>query len=276
MITRVIAGIFILFMIVGDAIAATADPFALTLNGEMTQGGLIVGQVPPGTEIFLNDVPVAVSDSGAFVFGFGRDYPTHATLSLRRNGITQNRELAIRPRRYDIQRIDGLPDRQVTPDATDVAQIQREAAEIDALRKVVTQATDFLQGWHWPVTGPISGVYGSQRILNGKPRQPHYGLDIAAAAGTPVVASASGRIVVAAPDLYFTGGTVMIDHGLGVTSLYSHLSRVDVVVGQRIEQDERIGAVGATGRVSGAHLDFRINWLGERIDPALILKPLPK
>lgn len=253
-------------------ISSTA--FAVELDGPLIQGGLVVGRAVPGAEVRLDGRRVRVDDEGRFVIGFGRDAAPAAQLEVHTpDGAVERRQLAIVQRAYEIQRIDGLPPAMVTPPPQVLARIKREAALIAEVRKTDSDRTDFLAGWIWPVEGPVTGIYGSQRILNGEPRQPHYGIDIAAALGTPVVAAADGTVALAEPDLYFTGGTVILDHGHGLTAAYSHLQKVGVTVGQRVRQGEPVGTIGATGRVTGAHLDWRLNWFEVRLDPALVLPP---
>ena len=183
------------------------------------------------------------------------------------------RVLEIERRRYDIQRIDGLPKKMVTPPPELLVRIREEGAKVREARAFDTAELDLFVPFAWPAQGPISGVYGSQRILNGEPRQPHFGVDIAASTGTPVRAPAGGDIRLAEPDLYYSGGTVILDHGHGLSSSFLHMSRIDVEVGQRVAQGEVIGAIGATGRVTGAHLDWRMNWFERRLDPALLVEP---
>lgn len=259
-----------ILLLLACASAARAD-IPLALEGRVQQGGLLIGRTAPSAEVELNGSRVRLSPDGRFVIGFGRDYPPQARLEIRLGQARLVRDLAIAQRTYDVQRIEGLPPAQVTPPPEVLERIRDEAARIQELRLRDSGLSGVLKGWIWPVHGPISGIYGSQRILNGEPRQPHFGIDIAAPTGTAVLAAADGEVVLAEGDLYFTGGTVMIDHGHGVSSVYSHLSRIDVAVGRQVARGQRIGAVGATGRVTGAHLDFRINWLNERIDPALVL-----
>ncbi len=257
---------------VGSAAAGT-----LSLDGALEQGGLVRGVTEPGTRVILDDRPVRVAPDGHFIFGFGRDAPASAALDIVfPDGSREHRDLAVAPRQYDIQRIDGLPPAQVTPDPAMLARIKRENEEVAKARAADSDALFFERALRWPAQGPISGVYGSQRILNGEPRQPHFGVDIAAPAGSPVAAAASGRVTLAEPDLYFTGGTIIIDHGYGLSTTYSHLATVEVKVGQQLAAGERIGTVGATGRVTGPHLDWRVNWYEVRLDPARIAGPIPK
>jgi murein DD-endopeptidase MepM/ murein hydrolase activator NlpD len=244
------------------------------LQGNFTQGGLVVGTAPPGSRVVLDGRAVRLSPDGRFVFGFGRDAAPDAELRIvAPDGAEEVRRLAIARRDYDIQRIDGLPPKMVTPPEDVLQRIREEGARVRAARAFDSAEIFFTQTFIWPAEGPISGVYGSQRILNGEPRQPHFGVDVAAPTGTPVFAPAGGEIRLAESDLYYSGGTVILDHGHGLSSSFLHMSRVDVAVGQRVVQGERIGAIGATGRVTGAHLDWRINWFEQRLDPALLVPP---
>ena len=216
-----------------------------------------------------------VGPEGAFVFGFGRDAPPQARLAvIAPDGAREERRLSITQRQYDIQRLDGLPPEKVTPPPELLERIRRENALVDDARRRDFPQAWFLGGFAWPTVGRISGVYGSQRILNGEPRQPHYGVDIAAPIGTPVRAPADGIVTLAKPDLYYTGATVIIDHGYRLSSTLMHLDRIDVQVGQRVRKGEVVAAVGRSGRVTGPHLDWRMNWREARIDPALLVPPM--
>jgi murein DD-endopeptidase MepM/ murein hydrolase activator NlpD len=258
------------------ALPAWADD-SITLTGVLSQGGLARGEVPPGTTLAVDGRKVRVAPDGQFILGFGRDAPAHAALvATFPDGHELTQEIALERRQYQIQRIDGLPPQMVTPDPALLERIQRETKKIRTARTADSDQLFFEASFEWPVTGPISGVYGSQRVLNGEPRAPHLGVDIAAPAGTPVKADAAGTVTLAEPDLYFTGGTLIIDHGYGLSSIYQHMSRLDVAVGQHVEQGETVGAVGATGRVTGAHLHWGMNWYEVAIDPQLIVGPMPK
>ncbi len=218
-----------------------------------------------------------VSRDGWFLIGFGRDAPPKVVLSVTfPDGRSQRYGLAVKARKYRIQRIDGLPPSKVTPSKEDLKRIRKEVALVKRARKVDDPRTDFLGGFRWPAKGIISGVYGSQRILNGEPRQPHYGIDIAAPKGTRVVAPAAGVVTLVHPDMYFSGGTMMVDHGHGLQSAFLHLSRILVKKGQRVKQGQPIAEVGSTGRSTGPHLDWRINLFGRRLDAALLVGPMPK
>ena len=262
------------------ALAAPApSPAAvdLALDGQIVQGGLVVGRTLPGATVALGGRAVRVDPaSGTFVIGFGRDHRLTAELTVRQpDGQSAVETLTVAARAYDIQRIDGLPPRKVTPSTLDMERIRREGALIREARANDAAATHFLGGFIWPVAGRVSGVYGSQRILNGEPRRPHLGIDIAAPTGTPVQAAAAGTVTLAEADLFFTGGTIVIDHGHGLTTIYSHLASVDVAAGAAVGQGDPIGTVGSTGRSTGPHLDWRINWFQTRLDPALIVGPMP-
>lgn len=249
----------------------------LTLEGTFKQGGLVIGQALPGSEVRFNDQVLSLTQDGHFVFGFGRDAPKTAELAVTfPDGRQESRTLEVAGRTYNIQRIDNLPTSKVTPPESVYERIKKEGAKIWALRQVDRPEADFLGGFVWPAKGILSGVYGSQRILNGKPKQPHYGVDIAAPAGSLAYAPAGGLVVLAEDDLYYTGGTVIIDHGHGLSSAFLHMQKVEVEVGQHLKQGDLLGEIGATGRATGPHLDWRMNWFNERIDPAFLVSPIPE
>jgi murein DD-endopeptidase MepM/ murein hydrolase activator NlpD len=265
-----------LFAILCLVLLSTAARADVTFNGTFTQGGVVFGQTEPGTRLALDDIPVKVDGDGVFVFGFHRDAPATSVLVITRpDGSEERRSLDVAPREFKIQRIDGLPETMVTPPEEVLERIRRDQAEVAAARAADRPDSDFRSGFIWPAQGPISGVYGSQRILNGKPRQPHYGIDIAAPKGTPVVAPADGLVTLAATDHYYTGGTLILDHGHGLSSTFIHLDSVAVKTGERIRQGRVIGTIGATGRATGPHLDWRMNWYDRRLDPAYVVPPMP-
>ena len=254
-----------------------AQASALELKGVFTQGTLITGKVAPGSSVLLDGVPLLALPDGSFVFGLPRDAKSNALLSVRRkDGSVAQRKLKIRKRNYRIQRIDGLPKRKVTPKKRDYKRIAREQKLLNAVRHRVTQIVDFKNGFVWPARGRISGVYGSQRILNGKPRAPHLGVDIAAPSGAPIIAASDGVVSLTHEGMFFTGKTIQIDHGLGVGTIYIHLSKVLVKEGQRVRKGELIGRVGKTGRVTGPHLHWGLTWKTMRLDPSLLVGPMPK
>lgn len=257
------------------ALAAAGD--ALDLQGEPVQGGLMFGRTEPGTTVRLDGESVMVSPEGLFVIGFGRDESGVRQLEIRTpGGEAASRELEIQPREYDIERVDGLPPQTVTPDPEATERIRREAAMVSSARARRDERSDFSQAFTWPASGRISGVYGSQRVLNGEPRRPHYGLDIAAPTGTPVYAPASGIVTLVHPDMYFSGGTLIIDHGHGLSSSFLHLSEILVESGTYVERGELVARIGASGRASGPHLDWRMNWLDRRVDPQRLVEGTPE
>ncbi len=249
-----------------------------SLNGNFIQGGMVVGHVVPGAKLKLDGRTVMVAAGGEFVFGFDRDYGPQAVLTVSyADGSIETRDFDVAQREYDVQRIDGLPPSKVTPQTQEqIDHILRDQALKREARKLPVKGIWFKQVFDWPVTGIVTGVYGSQRILNGELRRPHYGIDIAVPTGTDVVAPAGGVVILAQPDMYFEGGLIFLDHGHGFTSGFLHMDRIDVVVGDMVEKGQVIGTVGATGRVTGSHLDWRINWSGQQIDPELLAGPMPQ
>lgn len=266
-------------LVVGLLLLSSGWAAGLTLefNGPLQQGSLVVGYIEEsGIQVFLDGRQVRVSQEGLFLLGFDRDAKPESILKLVfPNGAQEIRKLEIAQRQYPTQRIEGLPPRKVTPPAEDLKRIRKEAALVRETRELDDPRTDFLSGFIWPVQGAISGVYGSQRILNGQPRRPHYGVDIAAPTGTPVRAPADGLVTLAHPNMFFSGGTLILDHGHGLSSAFLHLHRILVKEGERVTQGEVIAEVGATGRVTGAHLDWRINLFQMRLDPQLLVAPMP-
>lgn len=243
-----------------------------SLRGAFEQGGIVFGRTAPKASITLNGEPVLVSQAGNFVFGFSRDEAGPAQLVVSYpNGDIWQQEFAIGSRTFDIQRIDGLPQQTVTPDPEVLAEIRKNNEEVWHARQFRSQRNDFANGFIWPAEGRISGVYGSQRILNGKPRAPHYGLDVAAPTGSPVYAPAGGVVRLAHPSMVLSGGTLIVDHGLGFFSTFLHLHAINVNVGQEVKQGEKIAEIGATGRATGPHLDWRINWGSVRLDPQYLV-----
>jgi murein DD-endopeptidase MepM/ murein hydrolase activator NlpD len=256
--------------------AASLAAQAVELSGTAAQGGMLWGKVAPGATVSLDGAPVKVGPGGNFVIGFGRDAGARATLSVQhKDGATEVQDIAVRKRHFDIERVDGLPPKTVTPPPEWRERRAKETGMVRDARSVATDQLDWLAGFVRPAEGRFSGFYGSQRILNGVPRSPHYGLDIAGPVGRPIVAPAGGIVRLAVPDFLLEGGIVIIDHGFGVTSTLFHMNSVDVEKGQVVKQGEQIGTIGKTGRASGPHVDWRVNWGNVRLDPILLIEPEP-
>ncbi|GAB6196387.1 M23 family metallopeptidase [Lysobacter xanthus] len=254
--------------------AETAALPTIELPASASQGALVIGRTTPGATVTLGERTVRVAPDGRFAFGIPRDAagPLQVRIASPR-GASATRSLAVVPRDWPIERIDGVPPSTVDPPPPIAARIREEQARVSAVRTRNDARTDFLQRFIWPVQGRVSGRFGNQRVYNGSAGAPHSGMDIAAAQGTPIHAPAAGIVTFADRDLYLTGGTVVLDHGHGVSSNFLHLSRIDVRVGDRVEQGAVLGAVGATGRATGPHLHWGMNWFDVRIDPLLVLDP---
>ena len=265
----------LLFWTVG-AHAETVINGATLLRGGAVEGGLMIARTAPDNRVTLDDAAIPVAPDGLFIVGFHRDSDLPVTIGITKtDGTSQLTVLTPQQRSYQIQRIDGLQKNMVTPPENVIARIKSDQAAVAAARQTPAAAGDFWRGIDWPVTGRISGVFGSQRILNGQPRQPHYGIDIAVPKGTPVRAPASG-LVTLVKDLYFSGWTIIINHGLGLNSTFLHLDSTAISVGDTVQRGSIIGTVGSTGRSTGPHLDWRLDWQGRRIDASLAAGPMPE
>jgi murein DD-endopeptidase MepM/ murein hydrolase activator NlpD len=268
-------------MVLALAVALLALPASaaerIRLETEVEQGALVMGTTEAGAKLTLDGATVPVAPDGRFVFGLDRDAKESAKLvAVYRDGTGETRTLAVKRRQYDIQRIEGLPQKMVEPDPKELPRIKREYFMIVNARKVTTPAEYYREKFIWPARGRISGVYGSQRILNGTPSTPHYGVDIAAPTGAPIVAPADGIVTMARPNMYFTGNTVLLDHGYGISSILIHMSELAVKVGQHVKQGQLIGKVGMTGRATGPHLHWGLHWYQVKVDPELMVGPMPE
>jgi murein DD-endopeptidase MepM/ murein hydrolase activator NlpD len=253
----------------GGAIPARAS----VLPASVQQGALVIGSTHPAAIVEYGGRTIRVSPAGRFAFGVGRDATGPLAVKIRQpaTGAIEHR-IEVTPRDWPIESIDGVPPATVNPPPAIAERIAREQAQVAAARNRDDAREDFAQRFIWPVQGRVSGRFGNQRVYNGTPKSPHSGMDIAAANGTPVKAPAGGIVSFALPSLYLTGGTVVIDHGAGVSSNFLHLSRIDVKVGDRVEQGQVFAAVGATGRATGPHLHWGMNWFDIRVDPLLVLE----
>ena len=257
---RILTVLFFLFF--------TTSSFAVTFDGKFIQGSFILGKTDPGSEVFIDKKKIKVDQDGYFAFGLGRDRKNDVTITINKKKIVKK----IFKRKYKIQRIDGLEEKKVTPPEEVYERIKRENKWIGEARTINSNLNFFKNKFINPLENAIiTGVYGSQRILNGKPKWPHYGIDFAAKEGTEIKAMLDGVVTLAESDLFYTGGTLIFDHGHGVSTLYMHMKTLMVVKGQKVNQGDVIGTVGSTGRSTGAHLDVRLNWFNVRLDPATVL-----
>ena len=250
----------------------TTSSFAVTFDGKFIQGSFILGKTEPDTEVFVDKRKVKVTSDGFFVFGLGRDRKYDVVITLNKNGIKKKIVKRVFKKKYKIQRIDGLEEKKVTPPEELYERIKRENKLIAQARNIDSDLTFFTKKFIIPVENAIiTGVYGSQRILNGKPKWPHYGLDFAAKEGTKIKAMLNGIVTLAEPNLFYTGGTLIFDHGHGISTLYMHMEKIFVEKGQKVKQGDIIGTIGSTGRATGAHLDVRLNWFQIRLNPGTVL-----
>ena len=255
---------------------SSQEQIDVVLNGKFTQGALLRGQAPVGAKVTLNGEPVQTNKDGKFVVGFEREAPLQQTLAVELdNGKKWQRDITLEKREYNIQRIDGLEQKMVTPPAEVTARIKQDNINVANARSGNTDLDALFTRFEWPAKGAITGVYGSQRILNGVPKWPHYGLDIANETGTPVYAPVDG-VVTMADDLYYSGNTLILDHGMRVFSTFLHMDTITVEVGDTVKQGEQIGTIGSTGRSTGPHLDWRINLGNTRLDPQTIISGSPE
>tara|TARA_B100001123_G_scaffold429669_1_gene548516 strand:- start:851 stop:1639 length:789 start_codon:yes stop_codon:yes gene_type:complete len=246
----------------------STSSFGDTFEGKFIQGSFILGKTEPGAEVFIDKKKVKVSSDGYFVFGLGRDRKNDVVIKINEKKIIKK----VFKREYKIQRIDGLEEKKVTPPEEVYERIKRENEWIGEARAINSDLNFFKNKFIVPLENAIiTGVYGSQRILNGKPKWPHYGIDFAAEQGTEIKAMLDGVVTLAEPDLFYTGGTLIFDHGHGISTLYMHMEKLLVKKGQKVKQGDIIGTVGSTGRSTGAHLDVRLNWFQTRLDPATVL-----
>jgi len=246
----------------------TTSSFAVTFEGKFIQGSFILGKTEPSSEVFIDKKKVKVTADGYFAFGLSRDRKNDVVITINKKKIVKK----VFKREYKIQRIDGLEEKKVTPPEEVYERIKRENKWIGEARAVNSDLAFFKNKFINPLENAIvTGVYGSQRILNGKPKWPHYGIDFAAEEGTEIKAMLDGVVTLAEPDLFYTGGTLIFDHGHGISTLYMHMKKLMVKKGQKVKQGDVIGTVGSTGRSTGAHLDVRLNWFQVRLDPATVL-----
>ena len=260
--------LIIFFLLFNSSLANSFE-----INGEIIQGALIIGKEHPDKTIYINKQQIKLSKNGIFVFGINYNQTGDIVIeSVDKNNQKISKTYKIKKRQYKIQKIDGLNEKMVTPDQDSLEIIKKENDLIKNAQSINSDFEFFFSGFNKPVDGVISGIYGSQRILNGKPRSPHLGIDYAVPKGTEVKSPADGYVSLAERGFYFTGDSIILDHGHGVSTIYAHLDEILVKKGDFIKKGQIIGKVGSTGRATGPHLHFGMNWLGTKIDPELILK----
>lgn len=257
-------------------LASAASQAEIVLSGEIKQGGLVIGKTKADNQVLFDGKVLALSLQGDYVFGFSRDdTETHQLVIKYPDGKQEQRTLVPAKRSYKIQRIEGIAKRIMEPDPAAVKRSSQDNVQIASARKTSSKLISFAAGFIAPINGKITGVYGSQRVFNGTPKRPHYGLDYAGKTGDPVKAPAAGKVLLYVSDMFYSGGTMIIDHGQGVTSTFLHLSKSYVKAGDVVKKGQKVAAVGSSGRATGPHLDWRINWFNTRIDPAYVLKIKP-
>jgi murein DD-endopeptidase MepM/ murein hydrolase activator NlpD len=271
--TRLLSVFFTMCLVFTTTISASEKAPSVILSGSKTQGGLLIGLVEPDAKAYLGEEQIKVAENGVIVLGFGRDAELAQSLTIiSASGKKHIEAINLEKQAYKIQRVNGISKKIMNPNKKNQKRSRADAALVRKARETDSVRQDFLAGFIQPVDGPVTGVYGSQRFYNGQPKRPHFGVDYAAPVGTPVMAPASGKVTMTHNDMFYSGGTLMVDHGLGVSSTFLHLSKILVKEGEEVEQGDIIALVGKSGRATGAHLDWRINWFKVRIDPQKVLK----
>ena len=245
---------------------------AVEFKGDFKQGSFILGKTDPKSKVFIDNREVRVTNDGYFAFGLDRDRKNNVIIKIKNKEDIKLIEKKVFKRKYKIQRIDGLPPKQVTPPPEVYERIKKDNILIGKARSIDSKLIFFKEKFIYPIDKYIiTGVYGSQRILNGKPRRPHYGIDFHAPEGTPVKSMMSGIVTMVEKDMYFTGGTIIFDHGHGISTLYMHMKDINVKKGQKVKKGQIVGTLGQSGRATGPHLDIRLNWFNIKLDPMTIL-----
>ncbi|MDE2464002.1 MAG: M23 family metallopeptidase [Alphaproteobacteria bacterium] len=261
---------------IGWMLPAWADDPLLAVPAAAEQGKLVVGRSRAGAQVRVDGEPVEVGADGAFTFGIAYDRTGSAQIEARSGSRLAHRQVDIMPRIYEVQRINGLPENEVSPPPQVLQRIHDEALAIAQARTRTTDAVWFAGGLDWPVAGIVTSVYGSQRVLDGQPRAPHLGIDIAAPAGTPIRAPADGVVSLIGSDYVLDGNLTLLDHGQGVSTCYVHQSVIAVKLGEHVRRGQRIGTIGVTGRATGPNLHWGLNWFQVKLDPSLSTPtPLP-
>tara|TARA_B100000809_G_C15125736_1_gene526154 strand:- start:1475 stop:2302 length:828 start_codon:yes stop_codon:yes gene_type:complete len=266
-----------IIIVIGLVLLFSSAAKAFDTKGVWQQGGVIQGRVTQGTQVQFLKHDVRVDKDGLFVIGLGRDAEPEAIITtINAAGEKIKHTFAVAQREYRIQKVNGVPKKTVNPSKEQVARSRKEGALVWHARQLDSERKDFSAQFQWPLIGPVTGVYGSQRFYNGTPGRPHFGVDVAAPTGTLVVAPVSGVVTLVHNDMFFSGGTLIVDHGHGLSSTFIHLSKILVEKGQALKVGDPIAEVGASGRATGPHLDWRMNWFEQRVDPQLLVGAMPK
>lgn len=250
--------------------------FGLQLASNVQQGAVLVGQLSDDEQaVYLGEQLLPLSKDRRFIVGLDRDHGDELQLTVvGLDGQRSEHRFDVQAREYRIQRVEGIARKIMNPNSDDLNRIRKESALVREARAQQSAQESYLQPFVWPIKGPITGVYGSQRVYNGVPGRPHYGVDVAAPVGAKVRAPAAGTVSLVHENMFYSGGTLIIDHGHGLSSSFLHLSKILVETGQQLTGGELIAEVGATGRATGPHLDWRMNWRGARVDPELLVPPM--
>jgi len=248
----------------------------LTINGSFIQGGLLFGKTKPNYKVFFNESEIFVNNEGDFLLGIGRDGKIKNVIIVDSGDMVEKYDIYIVNRNYRIQKIDGLPKNKVTPNQEELKRIKKESKLISKHKNFFLDKALYKNGFIWPLDGKITGEYGNQRVLNGKPRRPHLGLDIAAPLGTKIIAPSDAIVSFTFEDTFFNGKMIILNHGLGLNSIYSHLNKIYVKKGDKVKKGDLLAEVGSTGRSTGPHLDWRINVFNTAIDPEQLINNQPK
>jgi hypothetical protein len=246
------------------------------LRGVAEQGGVMTGQVPGGTEaLTLDGKAVPLAPDGSFLIAFDRDAGPAALLVADVGSGKIERKLAVAPGSWRIENINAPYRGSAANDADFERRRPAELAQIAAARGATVESDGWSQAFRWPVTGRLSGFFGSQRVYQGKPGTYHSGTDVAVPAGTPFVAPADGVVTLAAAAPFtLEGNLLIVDHGMGLSSAFLHCQRLDVKTGDRVVQGQQLGTVGRTGRATGPHMHWGLKWRDARLDPGKLAGPM--
>jgi len=255
------------------SLLAAKQAVAVEVCGNFAQGELIQAQAENSEHVFLNSKELPLLDDGTFLFAFSRDAEPQQTLQVDTDGKMADFTLQVAPTVWDIQKINGVPPRKVTPTDMDNRKIDKEREDLHQALSYNIKTPYWQKGFIMPVNkGRTSGSFGGQRIMNGKPKSPHQGMDIAVPEGSPVYASSDGVVTLSDGEYFYTGNVVVIAHGQNLSTIYAHLKNRTVKKGDKVKQGDIIGHVGKSGRATGPHLHWGASINGIRFQPLSLLK----